>query len=182
MVVVTQKINVARNWFWRVSRFFLHLIGVRESDPPIFSLFRLRRSYCIVFRFDCLSCLFSGLPNHKLSSQHLVVLRLTGILTNSRNQACAARNWTLNHANAPSAKLQNTQPTYLHKNNLYWLILQRTVPRRNNVGRVICNCSEPTFTFLLHSLKHRDASDNTLPYNVVEKVSPSSFSNFFFTA
>ena len=37
-----------------LCRFFLHLVGVRESGPPIFSLFRLCRSlaWCAGYAVD----------------------------------------------------------------------------------------------------------------------------------
>ena len=39
------KLKMARNWFGRIFVvFLLHLVGFRESGPPIFSLFRLCRS------------------------------------------------------------------------------------------------------------------------------------------
>ena len=36
--------------FTHVCGFFLHLVGVRENDQPIFSLFHPRRFYCIACR------------------------------------------------------------------------------------------------------------------------------------
>ena len=34
------------------ASFFLHLVGVRESGPPMFSLFRLCRSFCVGYAVD----------------------------------------------------------------------------------------------------------------------------------
>ena len=52
MVGVIRKIKMARDWFGRICVvFFLRLVGVRGSGPPIFSLFRLCRFSSIACRF-----------------------------------------------------------------------------------------------------------------------------------
>ena len=48
MVGEIRKTKIARDWFRRICVvFFLRLLGVRGSGPPIFSLFRLCRFSCI---------------------------------------------------------------------------------------------------------------------------------------
>jgi len=182
---------MAHNWFWRVCRFFLDLIGVRKSDPPIFSLFRLRRSYCIVFRFDCLSCLFSGLSNHKLSSQHLVVPRLTEILTNQRNQASAARNWTLIQM-SPRLNCRIPSPLICIRITSIDSFFKEWCQGETMWAGYSAIAPSPLLRFLLHFLKHRDASDNTLALflltlerryilnTIVFFFSPLSFSKVLF--